>query len=104
KRSSRSGNNVHYRTVAFINQMERPAVEHELHFRIVKADLPQDCGVEIADVVTFLDSSIPHVIGGSNDPTTLHASACEPRRESHRIVVAALIVVLRPWCAAELRS
>src|SRR5579883_2216727 len=40
---------------AFFNEMERPAVQDEIHLLPVQAHLIQDCRLQIADVVRALD-------------------------------------------------
>jgi hypothetical protein len=56
------------------------------------------------DIVAILNGLVPGFIGCAVDHATFDTGAGEPGRESSRVVVTTLVVVLRPGRASELRG
>ena len=72
---------------------------------MVEAEEVEDRGVEVVDADPILDCFVAEFVARTMRHAPLHASSCQPHRESVRVVVAAgLIPLLRDREAAELPS
>lgn len=70
------------------DQPYRASVDFDLHFFVVEAELLQDRGLEIADIMPAFQGSITDVVRASVNRASLDACACQPRREALRIVIS----------------
>ena len=67
----------------------------------VEAELMQDRGVDVGDVVSVLDGVEPDLVGRAVDKPTLDPAARHPDGEAVDVMVAA-VAPLRSRCATEL--
>ena len=67
----------------------------------IEAELSQNRGVDIGNVVSILDRVEADLIGRSMHHASSNTSSRHPRREAVDVMVTT-IAPLRSWCAAEL--
>ena len=79
----------------------QPLVARDFEPPGVEAELVQDRGVDVGDVVAVLDGVEAELVGGAVDDAALDAAAGHPDREAVGMVVAA-VAALRAGRAAEL--
>ena len=79
----------------------QPLAAGDLQPARVEAELVQDRGVDVGDVVAVLDGVEAELVGRAVDDAALDAAAGQPDREAVGVVVAA-VAALRPGRAAEL--
>jgi hypothetical protein len=65
---------------------------------VVEAEQVQHRGVEVADVHGILDDVVGEVVGLAVDRPAFHAAAGHPHREAARVVIAPVVLVVRPPC------
>ena len=79
----------------------QPLVAGDFEPARVEAELVQDGGVDVGDVVAILDGVEAELVGRAVDDAALDAAAGHPDREAERMMIAA-VVPLRAGRAAEL--
>ena len=72
----------------FFDEVEWPAVQDEIHFRMIQADLMQDGGLKVADVMRLLNRLVANFIGGALDDSALDAASRQESRKALAVVVA----------------